>query len=70
MALTQNINKQQVADGIDMRTMQTVSHLHPSLADGCNPVAIATGLTAQGSPGAVLGTGANPDIYTPGIEGA
>lgn len=56
------------AQGIDMRTMARKTFTAPSLAQGINPVAIDDAVSAPGSPGAVLGTGANVDLYTPGIE--
>jgi len=52
------------SEGLDVTTLARHTHTHPSLANG---VAISGG-AAAGSPGAVLGTGANADTYTPGIE--
>jgi hypothetical protein len=54
--------------GIDMTTMARESRTNPTLADGCNPVALAGGGIAAASTAGVLGTGSNPDRTTPGIE--
>jgi hypothetical protein len=55
--------------GYDMVAKARESHAHPSLAWG----RVVTGTAgaanaAAGSPGAALGTGSNPDRYTPPIE--
>jgi hypothetical protein len=68
MAYTENIEKQKQARGIDMATMARESRNHPSLADGVTPTGLASGATAPGSPGAVLGTGSNADVYITTIE--
>lgn len=70
MATPANIDKQGVGYGFDMTTGARESNAHPSLGQGCHVSGSSDGGTANGSPGAVLGTGMNPDIYTPGIEGA
>jgi hypothetical protein len=62
--------------GFNMVTGAHLTKAHPSLANGCSPVAIADSQTTTlsspngvtGSPGAVLGTGMNVDLITPGIE--
>lgn len=66
--MAENIIKKAQTRGFDMVTGTTVSRAHPSLAEGCNMVATSDGGTATGSPGAVLGTGSNVDLYTPGPE--
>lgn len=68
MAYTENIDKQKPSRGWDMVTNLRESRAHPSLADGCHVTGTSDGGTATGSPGGVLGTGSNPDLYTPGIE--
>jgi hypothetical protein len=70
MPYVMNIEKQKQARGIDMTTMARESRAHPSLADGVTPTALSSAATAAGSPGAVLGTGSNPDLITPAIETA
>lgn len=66
--MAQNIIKQAQHRGFDMIAGARESRAHPSLADGCNMVATSDGGTATGSPGGVLGTGMNVDLYTPGPE--
>lgn len=63
-----NLNKTKQNRGFDMVTRAAESRARPSLAEGCNVSGTADGTTAAGSPGAVLGTGSNADLYTPGIE--
>jgi len=56
------------SEGFNQATLARTSHV-PSLADGCAPNAVSDpGGVAAGSPGAVLGTGQNPDRYTPVLE--
>lgn len=68
MALVNNQYNKQKHDGIDMTTMQTVSHAHGSLSNGVTVTGLAEPGSAAGSPGAVLGTGSNADRYTPVLE--
>lgn len=68
MTVLSNINKQGQARGIDMVTMARESRAHPSVAEGCHTTSTSDAGTATASPGGVLGTGSNVDIYTPGIE--
>lgn len=63
-----NIKKAGIGHGIDMLTMAQESRAHPSLAEGCNVCGTSDGGSTTGSPGAVLGTGSNVDLYTPGAE--
>lgn len=63
-----NIKKDGNAQGFDMTTGLRKSFAHSSLAEGVHVSGSASGATASGSPGAVLGTGSNTDRYTPGIE--
>jgi hypothetical protein len=63
------VNKSSQAKGYDMVARTRETHPKPSLAQG----RVVTGMAgdvnaASGSPGAALGTGSNPDRYTPGIE--
>lgn len=53
--------------GFNQATGLRKTYPRPSLATGTTPVALADG-AATGSPGAVLGTGQNPDLYTPPLE--
>jgi hypothetical protein len=62
------VSQSSQAQGIDMRTMARKTWTAPSLANGIQVTAIDDGTSGAGSPGAVLGTGANVDLYTPGIE--
>lgn len=70
MATPANIDKSGQSLGFDQSTGLRESNAHPSLARGCHVSGASDGGTANGSPGAVLGTGQNVDLYTPGIEGA
>lgn len=62
------IVKNSQAEGYDMVTQAHKTFTHPSLAEGTWVIGLSDGSTATGSPGAVLGTGSNVDLYTPGIE--
>lgn len=69
MATAANVHsKQPQAAGIDMSTLATQTDAYPSPASGVRPSALVDGTAATYSPGAVLGTGMNPDTYTPGAE--
>lgn len=61
--------QQGIAEGFNQATGQRTQHV-PSMADGCTPTALVNSLTnsASASPGGVLGTGQNPDRYTPACE--
>lgn len=68
--MSENIVKASQSRGIDMTTMARESRAHPSVAEGCSPVASSSSDTAKGCPGAVLGTGSNADTYYPSPEAA
>lgn len=57
------------SDGYNQATMQRDVHV-PSMADGVTPSGSVQNTTnsATASPGGVLGTGQNPDRYTPACE--
>ena len=57
------------SDGFNQATGTKVVHA-PTPADGCTVTGLpdSTVNSAAQSPGAVLGTGQNPDRYTPVVE--
>lgn len=57
------------SDGWNQATGARDSHV-PSMADGVTVTALSNSQTnsTTASPGAVIGTGQNPDRYTPGCE--
>ena len=57
------------SNGWNMITNARVSKPNPSLAGGVYVDGVVDAVQNHaGSPGAVLGTGMNADLYTPGIE--
>jgi hypothetical protein len=62
-----NMLKQPQSGGINGATL-VIDTITPSPASGVAPGTPGDATVQAASPGAVLGTGQNVDIYTPGIE--